>query len=139
MVTNGFLVQRAPPSSTEQRCGACIMLVSALIYAVVAWFLTLKQLNEAVGEDSVTLGSVVAIGGSLANLVYQTCKLYPVNGVWIMANFGVVGLFMGIMVECSGICSPGQCLMRKVFFLHGGMLTSRLMFDLGRVAGMDLH
>jgi hypothetical protein len=115
------------------------MMAAALIYTVVAWFLSLKEPNKAVGEGCVTLGSVICIGCSLANLVYQTCKLYPVDCVWIKANFGAVGLFMGIMVECSGICSPGQYLMRKVFFLHGSMLTSRLMFDLGQVAGMDLH
>jgi hypothetical protein len=36
-----------------------MMMAAALIYAVFAWFLSSKQLNEAVGEGSVTLGSVI--------------------------------------------------------------------------------
>ena len=107
------------------------------IFAVVVYLLSLSK--DALGEFTVTLGSISAVVGSFAHLVYKTCKLYPVNGQWIIGNFCGVGAFVFLLVEASGVCSPGMQLMTKFIILHAAMLTMRLSFDVNHAFRADLQ
>ena len=106
------------------------------IFAVVVYLLSLSKLKDAVGESTVMLGSVSAVLGSFAHLVYKTYKLYPVNGQWIIGNFCGVGAFVFLLVEA---CSTETQLMTKFIMLHAAMLTMRLSFDVNHTFGVDLE
>ena len=131
---NGFL-QVTPPSNADIRAAARGTGMNMAIFAVVVYLLSLSKLKDALGESTVTLGSVSAVVGSFAHLVYKTCKLYPVDGKWIMGHFCGVGAFVFLMVEASGVCSPGMQLMTKFIILHAAMLTMRLSFDVNHAFG----
>ena len=133
---NGFL-QVTPPSNAGIRAAARGTGMNMAIFAVVVYLLSLSKLKDALGESTVTLGSVSAVVGSFAHLVYTTCRLYPVNGRWIIGNFCGVGAFVFLLVEASG--APGMQLMTKFIILHAAMLTMRLSFDMNHAFGADLQ
>ena len=120
-------------------CAMSVMRIHIITYSIIAYMLSLSKLKDTLSDSSITAGSVFTIASSFAQLMHQTCQVYPVNGKWIMANFCVIGVIVFIMIESLGLCSPGTHMMAKFFVLHGTMLTARLMFDTNKACGMDLQ
>jgi hypothetical protein len=117
-----------------ERRATFIMMAHTAIYLTVAYYLSISKIAESLDTANVTMCSVITIGCSFLHLVYQTCQVYKENGKWIIINICIVSVFIGALVEITGICSPGLKLMTKVYLLQGAMLTSRLTLDINKQA-----
>ena len=129
------VLQRTP----NIRCAAFAMQINTVLFLAGTYLLSLSKLKDTLGDTATTMGSILAVVGSFAHLLHQTCRVYPVNGKWIMLNFGVVGTVLFWFIEISGICSPGLFLMTKIIILHAALLTMRLMFDVNQAFGAELQ
>jgi Na+-translocating ferredoxin:NAD+ oxidoreductase RnfD subunit len=109
--------------------------VNMLVYIVATYFVSIQK----IGEANTTIASGLIMLASFVVLVYDVCASYKTNGLWIIWNFCVVSCSMFVLLEISGICSPGRYWRAKVTVIYGGILTMKLMFDLGRrLCGLDL-
>ena len=117
-----------------ENCATFILMAHTVMYLTVAYYMTMSKLIDSLGIANVTLCSVITICCSFIHMVYQTCKIYTRNGKWIILYICIVWVFVGVLVEITGICSPGLKLTTKMYLLQGAMLTSRLTLDTNRLA-----
>jgi hypothetical protein len=98
----------------------------------ITHMLSLFKLEDALGDPgsrSMIAGSVFAVAASLAQLLRQTCRLYPVNGRRIASHLCVMGVLVFAAIEPLGLCAPATPTVRKCVVSHGMMLVARLMLD----------